>query len=103
MPSLGESVFEGTIATWLKREGESVDQYEPILEIETDKVTTEATAEVAGTLLKIVVPEGSTVEVGTVLAYIGQPGEALSASAAKKSPAVVGSILGVKIGDSLNN
>jgi hypothetical protein len=52
MPQLGESVFEGTIATWLKKEGDTVDLYEPILEIETDKVTTEATAEVAGTLLK---------------------------------------------------
>lgn len=79
MPSLGESVFEGTIATWLKQEGEKVERYEPILEIETDKVTTEATAEVAGTLLKILVDEGSTVEVGTVLAYIGQPDEDLSA------------------------
>lgn len=75
MPSLGESVFEGTIATWLKREGDRVEQYEPILEIETDKVTTEVTAEMAGTLLKILVPEGTIVEVGTVLAYIGQPGE----------------------------
>jgi len=82
MPSLGESVYEGTIATWLKREGEKVERYEPILEIETDKVTTEATAEVAGTLLKILVDEGSTVEVGTVLAYIGQPDEDLSALAA---------------------
>jgi 2-oxoglutarate dehydrogenase E2 component (dihydrolipoamide succinyltransferase) len=75
MPSLGESVFEGTIATWLKNEGDRVEQYEPILEIETDKVTTEATAEIAGTLLQILVPEGTLVEVGTVLAYIGQPGE----------------------------
>jgi 2-oxoglutarate dehydrogenase dihydrolipoamide succinyltransferase (E2 component) len=79
MPSLGESVFEGTIAAWLKREGEKVERFEPILEIETDKVTTEATAEVAGTLLKILVDEGSTVEVGTVLAYIGRPDEELSA------------------------
>ncbi len=78
MPSLGESVFEGTIAAWLKGEGETVERYEPILEIETDKVTTEATAEVAGTLLKILVDEGATVEVGTVLAYIGQPDEDLS-------------------------
>lgn len=78
MPSLGESVFEGTIAAWLKHEGDPVEQFEPILEIETDKVTTEATAEVAGTLLKILVDEGSTVEVGTVLAYIGRPDEDVS-------------------------
>lgn len=75
MPSLGESVFEGTVAKWLKQEGDEVKKYEPILEIETDKVTTEATAEVSGTLLKIMIPEGKTVEVGTVLAYIGNPGE----------------------------
>ena len=75
MPQLGEAVIEGTIAAWLKEPGDSVAQYEPLLEIETDKVTTEATAEVAGTLLKILVPAGETVEVGTVLAVIGKPGE----------------------------
>ncbi|MFZ0548148.1 MAG: dihydrolipoamide acetyltransferase family protein [Candidatus Promineifilaceae bacterium] len=75
MPQLGESVFEGTIAAWLKKEGDTVELYEPLLEIETDKVTTEATAEIAGTLLKILVKEGETVQVGTVLAYIGKPGE----------------------------
>ncbi|MGD2048961.1 MAG: E3 binding domain-containing protein, partial [Chloroflexota bacterium] len=80
MPSLGESVFEGTIAKWLKKEGDKVEQYEPILEIETDKVTTEATAEESGTLLKIIVPEGQTVEVGTVLAYVGDPGDEIPES-----------------------
>ena len=75
MPQLGESVIEGTISSWLKKEGDSVEQYEPLLEIETDKVTTEATAEVPGTVLKILVTEGETVAVGTVLAYIGEAGE----------------------------
>ena len=75
MPEMGEGVVEGTVSRWLKEVGESVEQYEPLLEIETDKVTTEATAEEAGTLLEIVIPEGETVDVGTVLAYIGQPGE----------------------------
>ncbi len=75
MPQLGEAVIEGTIAAWLKEPGDSVAKYEPLLEIETDKVTTEATAEVAGTLLKILIPAGETVEVGTVLAVIGEPGE----------------------------
>ncbi len=75
MPQLGESVIEGTIAAWLKEPGDSVAQYEPLLEIETDKVTTEATAEVAGTLLNILIPAGETVEVGTVLAVIGEPDE----------------------------
>jgi 2-oxoglutarate dehydrogenase dihydrolipoamide succinyltransferase (E2 component) len=90
MPQLGESVYEGTIASWLKDEGDKVEKYEPILEIETDKVTTEATAEVAGTLLKILVPEGQTVQVGTLLAYIGQAGEEIGAEteeAAEAEPA----------------
>jgi 2-oxoglutarate dehydrogenase E2 component (dihydrolipoamide succinyltransferase) len=77
MPQLGEGVIEGTIASWLKNEGDAVELYEPILEIETDKVTTEATAEVAGTLLKILVAEGQTVEVGTVLAIIGESGDVI--------------------------
>lgn len=85
MPQLGESVFEGTIAAWLKKEGDVVELYEPLLEIETDKVTTEATAEIAGTLLKILIKEGETVEVGTVLAYIGKPGEKVDGQAEPKS------------------
>ena len=81
MPEMGEGVIEGTIGRWLKQVGDKVAQYEPLLEIETDKVTTEATAETAGTLLKILVSEGDTVEVGTVLAYIGEPGEAVNGDA----------------------
>ncbi len=85
MPRLGEGVIEGLIARWLKAEGDRVEEYEPILEIETDKVTTEATAEASGVLLKILVPEGQTVPVGTVLAFIGrpdeQPGEGTAAQA----------------------
>lgn len=75
MPEMGEGVIEGTVARWLKQEGDHIEEFEPILEIETDKVTTEATAEVAGTVLKIYVDEGETVPVGTVLAAIGDPEE----------------------------
>ncbi len=75
MPEMGEGVVEGTIARWLVQEGDFVKQYDPILEIETDKVTTEATAEDAGTILQICQQEGSTVDVGTILAYIGEPGD----------------------------
>jgi 2-oxoglutarate dehydrogenase E2 component (dihydrolipoamide succinyltransferase) len=77
MPEMGEGVIEGTVSRWLKEPGDPVEKYEPILEIETDKVTTEATAEVAGTMLKIVVEEGETVPVGAVLAYVGEPGEGI--------------------------
>ncbi|MDX1687121.1 MAG: dihydrolipoamide acetyltransferase family protein [Candidatus Promineifilaceae bacterium] len=77
MPEMGEGVIEGTVARWLKEEGERIEEFEPLLEIETDKVTTEATAEVAGTLIKIYVEEGETVPVGTVLAAIGEPDESV--------------------------
>lgn len=82
LPEMGEGVIEGMVSQWLKKEGDAVQQYEPILEIETDKVTTEATAELGGVLLKILVPAGTTVPVGTVLAYIGQPGEVVGEQAA---------------------
>jgi 2-oxoglutarate dehydrogenase E2 component (dihydrolipoamide succinyltransferase) len=77
MPQLGESVVEGKVSRWLKQEGDAVKQYEPILEVETDKVTTEVTAADSGTLLKILVAEGLVVKAGTPLAVVGQPGEAV--------------------------
>ena len=85
LPQLGESVHEGTIGKWLKAEGEEVKEYEPLLEVVTDKVDTEVTAPGTGTLLKVLVPEGETIAVGTVLAVIGTPGEDVSTSA---TPAV---------------
>jgi len=77
MPEMGEGVIEGTVITWLKREGDPVEENEALLEVETDKVTVEINAETAGTLLKIMVEEGTTVEVGDVLAVIGAADEAL--------------------------
>ena len=65
MPEMGEGVIEGTVYRWLKQIGDAVEQYEPIVEIETDKVTTEGLAETAGTLLAIHIKEGTTVDVGT--------------------------------------
>src|SRR5512136_874983 len=81
MPQLGESVVEGKVSRWLKKEGDAVKQYEPILEVETDKVTTEVTAAAGGTLLQILVPEGLVVTAGTPLAVIGQPGESVPVAA----------------------
>jgi len=75
MPQLGESVTEGTIGKWLKRPGERVEKYEPLLEVTTDKVDTEVPAPEAGILREIAVPEGSTVRVGTVLAVLDSDGE----------------------------
>lgn len=82
MPQLGESVIEGTVGKWLKRVGERVEQYEPILEVITDKVTTEIPSPASGTLLQILVNEGVTVKAGTVLAVIGAPGETIPVSPA---------------------
>ncbi|MBI4788314.1 MAG: 2-oxo acid dehydrogenase subunit E2 [Chloroflexi bacterium] len=75
MPQLGESVVEGTIGKWFKQVGDKIEQYEPIMEVVTDKVTTEIPSPAAGTLLQILVPEGATVNAGTVLAMIGAVGE----------------------------
>jgi 2-oxoglutarate dehydrogenase E2 component (dihydrolipoamide succinyltransferase) len=70
MPQMGESIAEGTVSKWLKRVGDVVGRDEPILEISTDKVDAEIPAPQAGTLMEVVVGEGETVEVGTVVAYI---------------------------------
>ncbi|GIV88756.1 MAG: hypothetical protein KatS3mg055_1274 [Chloroflexus sp.] len=78
MPQLGESVTEGTVGRWLKRPGEPVAKYEPLLEVVTDKVDTEVPAPEAGVLHEILVPEGETVRVGTVIARLAPAGAAVS-------------------------
>src|SRR5882762_1178165 len=70
MPQLGETVEEGTVAVWHKKEGDRVAIDELLVEIETDKVATEVPSLVAGTLFKILVEAGETVKVGTPLAII---------------------------------
>ena len=70
MPQLGETIIEGTILKWLKQEGDTIERDEPLFEISTDKVDTEVPSPVAGTVTKILVPEGETVAVGTELAEI---------------------------------
>lgn len=75
MPQLGETVFEGTVARWLKRPGDAVERQEPLLDITTDKIDTEVPAPAAGVLLEILADDGATVEVGAVIAYIGDEGE----------------------------
>ena len=72
MPQLGESVIEGTVGKWLKQIGDDVKLYEPIIEVITDKVTTEIPAPASGTLLQILVGEGTTVNAGTVVGVIGE-------------------------------
>src|SRR5882724_1597526 len=81
MPQMGVSVSEGTVTKWLKNVGDTIEADEPLLEISTDKVDTEVPAPGNGVLSEILVAEGETVEVGTVLARIG--GEAGSAPTAQ--------------------
>ncbi len=88
MPQMGESVVEGTVGKWLKQVGEPIEQYEPLVEVETDKVTSEVTAAAAGTLLKIYVGEGQTVAAGTLLAMIGETGEVVPDAAPETAHAV---------------
>jgi len=76
MPRLGESVSEGTVTRWLKKEGERVEADEPLLEVSTDKVDTEIPAPASGVLSSIKVAEDETVEVGVELAVIDESGSA---------------------------
>lgn len=78
MPQMGESITEGTVSKWLKQVGESVEKDEPILEISTDKVDAEVPSPGAGVLLEVRTAEGETVEVGTVVAVIGEAGSVSS-------------------------
>ena len=89
MPALGESVTEGTVTTWLKQVGDTVELDEPIVEVSTDKVDSEVPSPVAGVLLEILVPEDETVEVGTEIARIGDASEASAAPAAAPAAAPV--------------
>ena len=88
MPQMGESIAEGTVSRWLKKVGDLVERDEPILEISTDKVDAEIPAPQAGVLAEVLVGEGATVEVGTVLAYIdSDPSAALAGAASTAEPA----------------
>jgi len=87
MPQLGETVTEGTILSWAKQPGETIEEDEVLLEISTDKVDTEVPSPAAGVIHEILVPEGETVEVGTPLAVIGEAGEVVAAPpAAEPTP-----------------
>ena len=82
MPKLGETVTEGTVGSWKKQAGDRVDFDDPLFEVSTDKVDSEIPSPYDGVLLEILVPEGETVPVGTVLARIGEPGATGGAPAA---------------------
>lgn len=79
MPKQGLMMEEGTITSWLKKEGDEVVAGQPLFEMETDKLTITMDAEVSGTLLKILRPEGDTVPITQPIAIVGKPGEDISA------------------------
>jgi len=86
MPQLGESVTEGTISKWLVRVGDQVSRYDPLCEVSTDKVNAEVPSTVAGRISKIVVAEGETVAVGTLICYIETVRETTDQPIAPQSP-----------------
>jgi len=81
MPQMGESIVEGTLTKWLKKPGERVERDEPLFEISTDKVDTEIPSPAAGTLAEVLVEEGKTVGINTVVARIDETGAGLTAPA----------------------
>lgn len=87
MPQMGESIAEGTVSVWLKKVGDRVQRDEAIMEIATDKVDAEIPAPAAGVLVEIVVAEGATVEVGTVVGYIETEAGAAASSEPDQPPA----------------
>src|SRR5580698_4479941 len=91
MPQMGESIVEGTLTKWLKKPGDRVERDEPIFEISTDKVDTEIPSPAAGTLAEIVVQEGTTVGINTIVARINDGArieDGASPAAAPAPPAV---------------
>ena len=82
MPQMGESIAEGTVSRWLKAVGDRVEVDEPILEISTDKVDAEIPSPTGGVLVEITVPEGETVEVGTIVGVIDPAGDGAATGAA---------------------
>jgi 2-oxoglutarate dehydrogenase E2 component (dihydrolipoamide succinyltransferase) len=85
MPQMGESIFEGTVTKWLKKKGDRVQRDEPLFEISTDKIDTEIPSPASGVLQEILVKEGQTVQINTVVAIIGD-GSAQPAAEAVKEP-----------------
>src|SRR5881296_2381657 len=89
VPQLGESVAEGTVSKWLKAVGDRVRKEEPLVEIQTDKINVEIPSPAEGILEEIVVPEGTTVLVGTEIARLSGAGDAGAVSPAPAAAAAV--------------
>lgn len=83
VPTLGESITEATVSKWLKKVGDSFDADEPLVEIETDKITVEVPAPSAGSISEIKVEEGADINIGGVLAILGDQKISKTSSASK--------------------
>jgi pyruvate dehydrogenase E2 component (dihydrolipoamide acetyltransferase) len=99
MPQMGESIAEGTVSVWLKKVGDRVERDEPIMEISTDKVDAEIPSPVAGVLAEVVVSEGQTVEVGTIVAFIETEAGAAASAAPAAAPAPAGASDHIQVPD----
>src|SRR5438128_11682450 len=86
MPQMGESIAEGTVVRWIKKPGEKVERDEPLLEISTDKVDAEIPSPASGTLSEVLVNEGQTVAVNSVVARIAGEGQSVGTAAPKPAP-----------------
>src|ERR1700761_6687256 len=86
MPQMGESIVEGTLTRWLKKPGEKVERDEPLFEISTDKVDTEIPSPAAGTLSEVLVQEGTTVAINSVVARIGDGASGGQSSSQPSAP-----------------
>ncbi|MBX3005651.1 MAG: 2-oxo acid dehydrogenase subunit E2 [Anaerolineales bacterium] len=87
LPQMGEGVTDATVTKWLKQEGEQVKEYDPLVEVNTDKVDTEIPSPASGTILRILQAEGAVVPVNATLVWIGEPGEALPEDEGAAAPA----------------
>jgi 2-oxoglutarate dehydrogenase E2 component (dihydrolipoamide succinyltransferase) len=90
LPQMGEGVIEATVTKWLKNEGDEIKEYDPLVEVNTDKVDTEIPSPASGTLLKVMISEGSTAPVNSILAWIGKPGEQIPTDGGGAAPKAAG-------------
>src|ERR1700732_879759 len=86
MPQMGESIVEGTLTKWLKKAGDTVKRDEPLFEISTDKVDSEIPSPASGVLQEVLVAEGATVAINTVVARLAEAGAAAAPAAPAPAP-----------------
>ncbi len=96
MPQLGESVTEGTISKWLVKVGDTVSKYDPLAEVTTDKVNAEVPSTVSGRVTEILIPEGETVDVGTLILYIEEAGTGAEPSEAQPAAQAHAAVAGTE-------